>query len=137
MSFSVEFAKALLNSSSTIQEQKTINSDLLPLLQESTSSLVRKLSCMLLIAEQKNSFDVQVLEEIKTKWSRILSIVEEHDIHLPEQELAIEAAISQIQEEGEGAAAPTNVSAGIDSSTPRIDPKKRKEAKDDSSIIVP
>lgn len=137
MSFSVEFAKALLNSSSTIQEQKTINSDLLPLLQEGASSFVRKLSCMLLIAEHAKEFDVHVIEDIKSKWGKILSIVEEHDIHLPEQELAIESALYQIKEEGEGAAAPTNVSAGIDASTPRIDPKKRKEVKDDSSIIVP
>lgn len=130
----VEFSKALLSDTS-LQEQKIINDSLLPLINQGNASLHRKLQCLLLLGSTNFPLTEESTENIKTNWNKILTIIEEHDIKLPEEEIAIESAMKSIAEEGE---APTNVSAGIDASTPRIYPKKqKKEKEDDSSIIVP
>jgi hypothetical protein len=138
MTFSVEFIKSLLKQSTLVEEQNLINEDLFPLLLDGNISFVRKLSCMLLLAEQHDAINESSIAQIKNNWRKILSIVEEHNIYLPEAEIAIETALKAIQEEGESAA-PANVTAGIDASTPRIDPKIMKKRKEDkqSSVILP
>lgn len=135
MSASVDLVKALL--APNIQESCShAHSELLPLLKLEESSLQRKIECMLLLADTSDVFSESSIKAIKDSFHKIVTIVEENDLKLPEEEFAIQQAIKEIQEEGE-VAAPTNVSAGIDASTPRIDPKRRKKEKDDASIIVP
>ena len=63
---------------------------------------------------------------LNEKFDNVLKIILEHDIKLPEEESELEACVSKIFEEGEGAApaAPTNVTSGIEPGTPRIKKKK-------------
>jgi chorismate mutase len=65
-------------------------------------------------------------KEISKTFSKILSIVVENNMMLPEEFFEVEAAVKQITEEGESAA-PTNVVAGIEPTVPRI---KRKPTND-------
>ena len=62
----------------------------------------------------------------------VVAILEEHGVKLPEEECALEAMVKKIYEEGGGGEAPvgeapTNVSANIDATTPRIYNKKKKK----------
>lgn len=112
-----------------------IRNALLPLFEASDISMTSKLSVALLLASEKKNYSLsEALENVKKNFSNVVAILEEHDVKLPEEECALEAAVKKIYEEGEGGEVvsdtPANVTANIDPSTPRIYPKKKKDESD-------
>lgn len=114
-----------------------IRNALLPLFEASDISMTSKLSVALLLASEKKNYSLsEALENVKKNFSNVVAILEEHDVKLPEEECALEAAVKKIYEEGEGGGGevvsdtPANVTANIDPSTPRIYPKKKKDESD-------
>jgi len=116
---------------------KMIGESLVPFLLESDSTLQRKLSVMLMIYKDSKGVLQERVESVKKQFKKVLSIVDENDLKLPEEENEIKSCMKKIDEEGEGAVggvtggspAPTNVTAGIEASTPRIDPGRIKKKK--------
>lgn len=111
-----------------------IRNALLPLFEATDVSMTTKLSVALLLAsEKKNCSLTEALNNVKKNFSNVVAILEEHDVKLPEEECALEATVNKIYEEGDGGGeapvgeAPTNVSANIDATTPRIYNKKKKK----------
>jgi hypothetical protein len=123
-----DFVKAILLNEE-FDGRNTIRQTVLPLFERSNAPIVEKLSTMILIAKNhRKSTLEECLKEMNSKFSTVLTIIEEHGVRLPEEEVELSKMVKAIYEEGEGGgegAAPTNVSAGIDSSTPRI---KRKQS---------
>lgn len=109
-------------------ERSQILESLLPLFESVNAPMTKKLSVAILLAtESKNRSLVEMLEYVKKNFVNVMSIIEEHDVKLPEEECALESTVKKIYEEGE---APANVTANIDATTPRIDPKKKKDESD-------
>lgn len=140
-----DFIKAVLLKES-LEHSEAIRAALLPLYeQHSNCSRVNMLTVtMMLVAESKQKSLESCLEYITKNFSKVISIVEEYGVKLPEEEVQLEQIVKAIAEDGEGAApaggegsAPTNVTAGIDASTPRIyRNKKRKEEDTDVPVIA-
>lgn len=139
-----KFVRAILEGSTQV-------SGLSALLMENKSSFVRKLSTMLFIYEScKDSSEEYKVAHIKESFNKILAIIEEYDVLLPEETAIIESAVKQLSEDGEGGGGAPAVSGGsgsaagsistaamaaagkpvttdaIDSKTPRIYRKKKK-----------
>ena len=129
-----DFIRAVLIKES-VDYNQVIRAAVLPLYeQHESASFVNMLTVtMMLFAESKSkSLDV-CLEHITKNFSKIIAIVEEYGVKLPEEEVQLEQIVKSLAEEGEGggSSAPTNVTAGIDATTPRIyRDKKRKEETD-------
>lgn len=125
---SKDFIRSIL-----LNENQEIRDSILPLFESSKLSLVRNMTVLMLMVEsmKANSLSEQI-QSITKSFANVAAIVEEYDIKLPEEESLLEKCVKEIQEDGE---APTNSVAGIDASTPRIDPKKKDE--DDDRIITP
>lgn len=104
-----------------------LNSDYSKLLVENKEPLATQLSVMLMIHRHNKFLLENTLADIDSKYKTVLQIVVENQLLLPEEDVAVDAAVNAITEEGEGApaAAPTNVVAGIEPTTPRIKPKKK------------
>lgn len=140
-----DFIKAVLLKES-LEHSEAIRAALLPLYeQHSNCSRVNMLTVtMMLVAESKQKSLESCLEYITKNFSKVISIVEEYGVKLPEEEVQLEQIVKAIAEEGEGAApaggegsAPTNVTAGIEPTTPRIyRNKKRKEEDTDVPVIA-
>lgn len=101
-----------------------LNSDYSKLLVENKEPLATQLSVMLMIHRHNKFLLENTLADIDSKYKTVLQIVVENQLLLPEEDVAVDAAVNAITEEGEGAA-PTNVVAGIEPTTPRIKPKKK------------
>lgn len=86
------------------------------------STMTRKLSVMMMLLKEDASTAAK-------RYPDIINLIEEHDIMLPEEEAELDGIVKKVTEEGEGAApaGDMNVTAGIDSSTPRIWPKGKKK----------
>ena len=126
------FVKAILTQS-YIQENINIESLQMALLTKAEGiPFVTKLAVMSMIFENAIGSIDQKIKAIDESFDKILSIVSEHKLVLPEEECMIEKVIKDLQEEGEGAvvSAPTNSVSGIEPTTPRISPKKKKEVED-------
>jgi hypothetical protein len=127
MQYQEQIVKAMLLNEK-FDERSQITDALLPLFESVNAPMTKKLSVAILLAtESKNRSLVEMLEYVKKNFVNVMSIIEEHDVKLPEEECALEATVKKIYEEGE---APANVTANIDATTPRIDPKKKKDESD-------
>lgn len=88
--------------------------------RDSGKSMVQSMAVMLMLLKEDSATALK-------KFPGTLAVIEEHGIKLPEEEAELEGIVKKIAEEGEGAPTSTmNVSAGIDSATPRIYPKGKK-----------
>ena len=88
--------------------------------RDSGKSMVQSMAVMLMLLKEDSATALK-------KFPGTLAVIEEHDIKLPEEEAELEGIVKKIAEDGEGAPTSTmNVSAGIDSATPRIYPKGKK-----------
>ncbi len=88
--------------------------------RDSGKSMVQSMAVMLMLLKEDSATALK-------KFPGTLAVIEEHGIKLPEEEAELEGIVKKIAEEGEGAQTSTmNVSAGIDSATPRIYPKGKK-----------
>lgn len=126
---SQDFIKSILLKPEN-SDMKMIGESLVPLLVESESRLSEKLSVMLMIFMGSKGQLNERIESIKSQFNKVLSIVNENCLKLPEEENQIKSCMKKISEEGEGASeAPTNVTAGIEASTPRINPGRIKKKK--------
>jgi hypothetical protein len=127
------FIRAILSQPIT-DVQTAISESMLPLLEHKCSSVQTKLSVMLMIFENSQGSLEARLDNIKTLFGKIIGIVEDHELKLPEEDCIVETVVKEISEEGEGAApapsAPANVTAGIEPTVPRIKPRKTKEVED-------
>lgn len=142
-----DFIKAVLLKES-LEHSEAIRAALLPLYERhSNCSRVNMLTVtMMLVAESKQKSLESCLEYITKNFSKVISIVEEYGVKLPEEEVQLEQIVKAIAEEGEGAApagdggasdVPANVTAGIEPTTPRIyRNKKRKEEDTDVPVIA-
>lgn len=136
-----DFIRAVLLKES-LGHSNVIRAALLPLYEQHETSIVNKLTVtMLLIQESKAKSLDACLEYITKNFNKVIKIVEEYAVKLPEEEVQLEQIVKAIAEEGEGggdggAAAPTNVTAGIEPTTPRIYRKKRKEEDTDVPVIA-
>lgn len=131
---SQDFIRALLLKEDA-QYQKSIRESILPLLEESSASLTRKLCTLMVMVEDcHGKLLTECLQHIEKSFSKTVAVLEEYDIAMPEEEVKLESVVKNIQEEGEGGApatsAPTNVTAGIEASVPRIYPKNKKKVAD-------
>lgn len=137
---SQDFVKAILLKED-FAYRSMIREVLVPLFEQANTTMTNKLSVtMMLVQESQSKTLDECLAHIKKNFVAVIAIMEEYGIKLPEEEVALADAVKQISEEGEGAASPavgsttpTNVTAGIDSSTPRIYPRKRKKSDDEIS----
>ena len=116
------------------EHRNQIRDTLLPLFEATDISMTNKLSVALLLASESKKYSLtEALDNVKKNFMNVVAILEEHDVKLPEEECALEAMVKKIYEEGEGGGeapvgeAPTNVSANIDATTPRIYNKKKKK----------
>lgn len=128
------FVKAILTQKDIFE-----HTDILPLkltLLESYAnvSLATKLAVMMMIFENANGSVKDKINYVIESFDKILDIVNEHNMSLPEEECIIEKIINDLSEEGEAAISPTNSVAGIEPTTPRINPKKKKIDEDDDGI---
>ena len=88
--------------------------------RDSGKSMVQSMAVMLMLLKEDSATALK-------KFPGTLAVIEEHGIKLPEEEAELEGIVKKIAEDGEGAPTSTmNVSAGIDSATPRIYPKGKK-----------
>lgn len=88
--------------------------------RDSGKSMVQSMAVMLMLLKEDSATALK-------KFPGTLAVIEEHGIKLPEEEAELEGIVKKIAEEGDGAPTSTmNVSAGIDSATPRIYPKGKK-----------
>lgn len=115
-----------------------IRAALLPLYEQHTTSMTNMLVVtMMLITESKCKTLDTCLDYITQNFGKVVSVVEEYGVKLPEEEVQLEQIVKEISEEGEapvgGGEAPTNVTAGIDPTTPRI---YRKRHKDDEDVTA-
>lgn len=132
---SQDFVKAILLKED-FAYRSSIREVLVPLFEQVNTTMTNKLSIVMMLVQESQSKTLdECLAHIKKNFAAVVSIMEEYGIKLPEEEVALADAVKQIKEEGEGGAAPavgsttpTNVTAGIDSSTPRIYPRKRKKS---------
>lgn len=140
-----DFIRAMLLKES-LEHSDVIRAALLPMYeQHSNCSRVNMLTVtMMLVAEAKDKSLDACLEYITQNFSKVMSIVEEYGVKLPEEEVQLEQIVKAIAEEGEGGAPaggeggtpPTNVSAGIDAATPRIYRNKKRKEDVDISVIT-
>lgn len=136
-----DFIKAVLLKES-LEHSEVIRAVLLPLYEKHDCSRVNMLTVtMMLVAEAKDKSLDACLEYITKNFSKVINIVEEYGVKLPEEEVQLEQIVKAIAEEGEGGAPagdggtpPTNVTAGIDAATPRI--YRNKKRKDDVDTVV-
>ena len=127
------FVKAILNRKSIFEcvDMSTLESTLIE--HHTNISLVTKLAVMMMIFENTiGSIQVKI-DSINESFDKILSIICEHNIALPEEECIIEKIIDDLTEDGEGIA-PTNSVSGIEPNVPRIGPKKKKIIEDDDGV---
>lgn len=138
-----DFIRAVLLKES-LESSKAIRAALLPLYEQHQSSMTNMLAVtMLLVSESKDKSLEACLEYITKNFSKVISVVEEYGVKLPEEEVHLEQIVKAIAEEGEGgggdaSAAPTNVTAGIEPTTPRIyrNKKRKEEETDDAPVIA-
>jgi hypothetical protein len=90
-------------------------------------SLSTNMSVLLVMLKNKQGISMPGFSE---EYHKIREIVEEHQLLMPEEEIELENALA---EDGE---APTNVTAGIDATTPRIYTKQSKKVKPDEPLAV-
>lgn len=135
-----DFIKAVLLKES-LEHSEAIRAVLLPLYeQHSSCSRVNMLTVtMMLVTEAKDKSLDACLEYITKKFSKVINIVEEYSVKLPEEEVQLEQIVKAIAEDGEAgggaeSAAPTNITAGIDASTPRI--YRNKKRKDEENVVA-
>lgn len=115
-----------MSTSNTDFIKHILGSELSKLLTESVP-LVTQFSVMLMMHKVNNNILSESVADIKKNFSKILQIVTENCLQMPEEECEVSTAIKKLTEEGEGApvAAPTNVTAGIEPTVPRIYTKKK------------
>lgn len=134
-----DFIKAILLKES-FEHCENIRATLLPLYEQHAGSYVNMLTVtMMLINESVDKSIVPCLEHIVKKFGKVIDIIEEYGIKLPEEEVQLEQIVKMIVEDGESAGAtastaPTNVVAGIDPATPRI--HRNKKLPDDVNVDV-
>ena len=105
------------------ESRDSIREALLPLYESTTGSMANKLAITLMLAEDAKSDSIEEqLDHIKKNFASVVGVIEQYEVKLPEEEVALEAMVASMFEEGE-----MNVTAGIDASTPRIYPKKKKK----------
>ncbi len=97
-------------------------------------TLVTKLAVMMMIFENSTGSIEDKIKHISESFEKVLSIICEHKLILPEEECIIEKILKDIQEEGE-VSAPTNSVSGIEPTTPRISPRKNKKTEEDDNGI--
>lgn len=127
----------------SLEHSKAIRAVLLPLYEQHTTSMVNKLTVtMMLIQESKSKSLESCLEYIKENFNKIVAIIEEYGVKLPEEEVQLEQIVKAIAEDGEGAPVasggtpPTNVTAGIEPTTPRIYRNKKRKEETDVPVIA-
>jgi len=141
------FVKAILEGDQSVAELSRLLGDV-------NEDYIRRLSTMMFIMENckaNGRNDVAIFEYINNNFSKVLSIVEQHNLVLPEEVIVIERVVKQLAEEGApgimgGTAAGTiNTAAAVatsqidtdavDATTPRIYPGKKKK-KDSNNVIL-
>lgn len=148
MNYQHRFIKCLLENSVSTQ-------DLMPLLNEGAQTFARKMSTMLFILEScdANLIESAKVKHIKENYSKVMSILEEYNIELPEETTVIEQVVAALYEDagaaggggapgvsgGSGAAAGAVSTAAIaaagkpvttdavDPTVPRLYPGKKKK----------
>lgn len=123
-----DFIRAVLLNESH-ENNKAIRDVLLPLYEKHQSSIVNMLTVtMMLVNEARGKSLSECLLYIESNFSKVVSVVEEYHVKLPEEEVQLEQIVKEISEDGE---APANVTAGIDAGTPRIRTKQSKIIEDE------
>ncbi len=131
MSLTKLFLESILLKPNTAEQQK-ISSVILPILEKTDTPLLTQLAVMSMMFIERTGDIDSGLKYIQESYEKIIGIIVENNLRLPEEESEVERIIASISEEGE-AAAPTNVTAGIDPTTPRIKRKQKQEVENGTS----
>lgn len=125
------YIRAILTNES-FDHRDMIASTMNRLFEQSDLPMVSKMSVMLLLlGENLNKPLSEQLDYIKKNFKKVIEIIHENNIKLPEEEVMLKNEIDAIHEEGE-----MNVTAGIDPQTPRIKPRKTPHEEDTEECQV-